>query len=190
MLSNRDIAGLATQLQVPLIVGDILAGKETLTDDAHYGLHEVISDLQPDSALLAIALSTCKITGVYKQASPGMKLLHIECQRIISEYGSLWLENAQDKQISPDQAYDVLVHSAEDLESLAELLELNSAFLRSKDEQAHALCEILYIQAGAHAVIAEEFISAAHETLPTPKTVIPQVLADNVIPFPIQQNRV
>jgi hypothetical protein len=188
MLTNRDIAGLATRLQVPLIVGDIISGKDALTDDAHYALHEIISDLQPDSALLAIALSTCKITGVYKQASPSMKLLHIECQRIINEYGSLWLENAQEQQVSPDEAYDVLVHTAEDLESLAELLELNAAFLRSKDEQAHTLCEILYIQAGAHAVIAEEFISVVHEALP-PKNVISQILNDNVIPFPVQQNR-
>jgi hypothetical protein len=185
MLNNTQMAGLAARLQVPLIVGDILAGEGALTDEVHYALHEVISDLQPDSALLAIAISTRKITRVYEKASPGIKLLGSECNRIIDEYGEMWLQNAQNKNIDQDDIYDVLVHTAEDLEMLSELIELNTSFLRAKDSDAYNLCEILSIQAGAHAVIAEEFLSVAQDSYKPPAS----VMRDNVIPFPGQTIR-
>lgn len=188
MLSNKDLAVLTTKLQVPVIVTDILDGEGELTSDVQYGLHEVISEYQPDTALLSIALSAWRVASIYAEASPSMKVLSIEAERIIDEYGDIWLKNARNQSIDSDAVFDVLVNTAEDLESLAELLELNGTFLRAKDEQAAGICDILYIQASAHAMIADEFLRVADEAAEAAVTNIPEIVApvmtDNVIPFP------
>lgn len=189
MLTNKEVATLTNKLQVPAVVGDILNGNDTLTDEVQYALHEVISDLQPDSALLAIAVSAAKIAKIYESASPGMRVLRGECLRIIDDYGALWLKNARNENMDGDSVLDILAHAPEDLEGLAELLELGMVFLKAKDTQAAALCEILYIQAGAHAMIADEFIAVANEAAARADTALPAMpalMADNVIPFPVQ----
>jgi len=194
MLSNKDLALLANKLQVPVVVTDILDGKGVFTDDVQYGLHEVISDFQPDSALLSIALSARKIAYIYEPASPSMKVMVMECERIIEEYGELWLKNARHETLNDDDVFDVLIHTTEDLEALAELLELNGSFLRAKDAQASALCDILYIQAQSHALIADTFMAAAEDKAEEPaidaQKDMPVIeaarsaIVDNVIQFP------
>lgn len=189
MLSNKEVATLTNKLQAPVVIADILAGREELSDEVHYALHEIISDMQPDSALLAIAASAATIARIYQNASPGMKVLKMECDRILEDYGSLWLQNARNEKIDESQVLDMLGHTPEDLESIAELLELNGVFLKAKDAQAATLCDILYIQSKAHAMIADEFIAMANDVsnrsdvkLPA----MPVMMADNVIPFPVQ----
>lgn len=186
MLSKKETALLMNKLQVPGIIADILNGRETLTDDVHYALHGIISDMQPDSALLAIALSAETLARIYANASPGMKVLGLECERIVADYGSLWLRNAQEEIIDEDAILDALMHTPEDLESLAELLELCGSFLKAKDKSASALCDLLYIQAKAHAMIADEFIATANEAANKVAIIRPEIpaLASNVIPFP------
>lgn len=188
MLSDRDLAFVATELQVPLIVTDILDGRGELSGEDHYGLHDMISDLHPDSALLAIAISARKIARVYQTASPAIQVLVMECDRIIDEYGDLWIQNAQDQSINEGDIYNILVHTAEDLEGLAELLELNSDFLEAKDGQAAVLCDILSIQAKAQALVAEELIetvaTAATKQAPKMPSIPAAIALDNVIPFP------
>lgn len=187
MLSNRDMAKLKTRLQVPMVVTDILKGDETLTDDVQYGLHEVISDLQPDSALLAIAISASSIARIYSKASPGMKVLGMECDKIIEDYGSIWLRHAQNESPDQEEILDILAQTPEDLEGIAELLEVNACFLKAKDAQAAALCEILLIQAQAHALIADEFMNVAHNAAIAMNAMpVPVPTGSNVIPFPVQ----
>lgn len=167
-----------------MVVSDILKGDEALTDDVHYGLHEAISDLQPDSALLAIAMSAGTIARIYGEASPGMKVLSLECDKIIEDYGSMWLRHANNQSLDNEQILDVLTHTPEDLEGMAELLELNACFLKAKDEQAAALCEILLIQAQAHALIADEFIAAANDMAANKSDMtVPVHTSGNVIQF-------
>lgn len=196
MLSSKEMATLNNNLQVPVVIADIMDGNETLSDDIQYGLHEVISDLHPDSALLAIATGARKVAEQFVEASASMKVLVMECDRVIADYGSLWLSNAKGETISNDNVYETLIHTPEDLEGLAELLELCSTFLRAKDWQAAALLDILYIQAGAHAMIAEEFISNIDvameagpdiaETMSSAFTA--QATGNNVILFPVLQS--
>jgi hypothetical protein len=191
MLSKKELATVANRLQVPLIISDILAGEGELTDDVHYGLHSVISDLQPDSALLSIALGGLKIANAYHQASPGLAVLKMQCESIIDDYAPLWLQNAEDGEVEENDALDVLSRVSEDLEGLGELLELATGFLQAKDPTASALSKILAIQAKSHAVIADELFGALYtqvtqELAETP-TVAPVIAAgttnDNVIPF-------
>lgn len=170
-----------------MVISDILKGEETLTDDVQYGLHEAISDLQPDSALLAITMSALAIAKIYSKASPGMKVMGMECDKIIEDYGTIWLQHAQNETLDQEQILDVLTHTPEDLESIAELLEVNACFLRSKDKQAAALCEILLIQAQAHALIADEFMAMANEVAATKNAMpMPVGTGSNIIQFPMQ----
>lgn len=193
MLSNTELATLTNKLHIPLIVQDILDGEGALTDDVRYGLHDTISDFQPDSALLAIALSARKIASIYKDASPSMDVMGLEAERLVDEYGRLWLKNASHQVLDGDEVYDTLIHTAEDLESLAELLDLNCSFLRMKDSLAASLCDILYIQARSHSLIAEEFMRVADEMVAGGETVQVSskapVFTDNIIPFPVTQRQ-
>lgn len=198
MLNENELAAVTNRLQIPLIVTDILDGEGELTDDVQFGIHEIISDLQPDTALLCIALSARKIAGIYSKASASMGVLDLECERILSEYGPLWLQNAAHQDIDELQVLDALSHVHEDLEYIAELLELNISFLRAKDETAARLCEILLIQSTAHAMIAEEFLSAVNigtkeedtNVVALAQDTAHKALAnDNVIPFPVQTER-
>lgn len=192
MLSKKELATVANRLQVPLIISDILAGEGELTDDVHYGLHAVISDLQPDSALLSVALGGLKIANAYHQASPGLAVLKMQCESIIDDYAPLWLQNAEDGEVEEHEALDALSRVSEDLEGLGELLELAQGFLQSKDPVAAALAKILSIQANSHAIIADELFGALYMKVtrdvaeePTiPAVLAGKEIANNVIPFP------
>ncbi|MGB4107464.1 MAG: hypothetical protein WBK55_06685 [Alphaproteobacteria bacterium] len=190
MLNKKELATVANRLQVPLIISDILAGEGELTDDVHYGLHSVISDLQPDSALICIALGGLKIANAYHVASPGLAVLKIQCESIIDDYAPLWLQNAEEENVTEHDALDALSNVSEDLEGLADLLTLAVDFLQSKDADAASLAKILSIQAKAQSVIADELFGAlytqiAHDFAEEPE-ISPAVMAkaDNIIRFP------
>ncbi len=76
------------------MVADLLPYLEVLTGDEEYALHEMISEMQPDSALLAIAMSAAKIANANRNFSPAFRFLSVECARIAEEYGPLWMRNA------------------------------------------------------------------------------------------------
>jgi len=158
MLSEHDLAGLTNRLQVPLIVQDILNDQGALTDDVHYGLHEVLSNYEPDSALLCIALSARKIAARFQHRIANLAVLKMECDRIIADYAELWLNNAQRRPIDDNLVFDTLMNIPEDLECLAELLEINQAFLQKYSKDAAELCEILIVQATAQVIVAETFM--------------------------------
>jgi len=191
MLKPKQLATIVNRLQVPVIVSDILNGDAALSADVQYGLHEVISELQPDSALLCVALSAKKIASKFHDASPSMKILEMESARIIEDYAELWLLNAEDREINEVDALDAVSRSAEDLESMAELLDLNMHSLKSINAEAWALCDILSVQSRAHALIAEAYIETLESVLgaaPKMQTVIAdKALSDNVIQFPIKR---
>ncbi|MEZ5918405.1 MAG: hypothetical protein R3D66_00255 [Alphaproteobacteria bacterium] len=83
MLSDQNLAVLSNDLQVPRIIGDILSGVETLGDDGRFALHGLLSDMEPDAALLAIALGAEKLVLVCGEGFPGAGVLKIESGRII-----------------------------------------------------------------------------------------------------------
>lgn len=193
MLSEQELASVTNRLQVPLIIQDILDDEGILTDDIQCGLHEILSDDQPDSALLCIALSAQKIANRYKGTSAALKILSMESNRIIAEYASIWLKNAQEKSLDDNMVFETLVHIPEDLESIAELLEAGMISLQLENNQSAALCQILIIQARAQAMIAETYLESMEmfdaepweiedcfETAPEE----PKFYTNNVIQFP------
>ena len=188
MLNEIELAKLTNTLQIPLIVQDIMDDEASLTPDVQYGLHEVLSNYQPDSALLCIALSARKIAGRYQDASTIMKVLKLECDRIIADYAELWIQNAENKNIDDNLVFDTLEAIPEDLEGIAELLEVGIAFLQTKNEDLGRLCEVLAIQARAQVLIADTFIDLLDQEpaadTATPDNVAPIAYNDNVIAFP------
>ncbi len=188
MLTEMQLADLTNQLQAPVIVSDIINNQEVLDDEAQLGLHEILSNLQPDSALLAIALSARKIAGAYSCASAGIKILDRECGKIINDYAELWLQHANGKKIDETHAFDTLEHIAEDLEGMASLLKLSIPFLQTKDETAASLFKLLRIQAGAQAMIAETLLGALsteiYEESLSPQAIKTLTTSSNIVIFP------
>lgn len=175
---NRDF--LNKKLYVPLMVRDLLLGGR-LKDQERYSLHEIISDFQPDSALLAMALATLEITNTQGYPTTSLKFLRNHCERIVDEYGPLWLEHAQAKKVNDTVLFETLAKIPEDLETLAELLQINADFLRDHDKKAAALLDIFVIQSNAHSIIAGEYVDVM-DAGPMPE-LAPAVFSGNVIPF-------
>jgi hypothetical protein len=186
MLKPKDLANVAAKLQVPLIVSDILNGREELSDETEYALHEAISDMQPDSALLCIALCGVRIAGA-GGVSPSVRILEIECRKIIEEYAMLWLCNAENGEIDEVQAFETLSGAEEDLEALAGLFDNCMNLLERKNKNAAVLCNVMRVQARAQSLVAQAYFEVLGETPATPAPAIP-VFTNNVIPFRVQKN--
>ena len=123
MLNNQQLAKLTNGLQVPAVISDILDGNSDLSDDVHYALHDVISDLGPDEALLCIALAGRKISTLSDSEVQTLPIMRMECDRIIEEYGALWLAHANENEIAREEkTLELLDVISEDIEGLNELL--------------------------------------------------------------------
>ena len=132
IMRDQDIAKIANRLQVPIIISDILNGEGILTDDVQLGLHEILSDDQPDSALLSIALSARALAENFHGKAAIFTMLTQECDRIIAEYGMMWLRNAQAKKLDDNTVFETLVHIPEDLEATKETYNEKLETLKTK----------------------------------------------------------
>jgi len=154
-INARDYALLITKLELPMAVRDAIEGSRELDDETHLALHEVLSEMKPDTALLAIAVSAKMIAGAY----PDTEILTLECDRIIQEYGPVWLENARNETIDSGYLVSLLDRIPEDLEGLTELIEVNLSYATLDSAAVSDICDIFQIQASAQAIIAEEYLS-------------------------------
>lgn len=197
MLSDQNLATITNRLQVPLIVDDIIHDKTPLTDDTAFGLHEILSDYEPDSALLSIALSARKIAQRFQHKAASMGVLKIECERMISDYADMWLKNANAATLDDNLVFETLMNIPEDLETLSELIESCMPFLKRFSTEAAELLDILSVQARAQVLVAESFIDImdaqnqdneplANDNADLEALIPLQAQANNVIQFPIQ----
>ncbi len=174
-LSDQDCANIANSLQIPVITAQIINREAPWDSATRYAINELLSDMQPDAALLSLAFSALGLAHSHAPASAAMGALAVECSRVLSEYGPLWLSRP-DSHSDSREAAETLSLISEDLECFAELLELNIDYLRAKEPVAAEIFEVFLIQTKAHLLIAETFIdvvtyaaSAAEEdSLPTP----------------------
>ena len=198
MLSPRDLATVTSKLQLPVIISDILSGAQSLSDEARYGLHNLISEMQPDSALLSIALSGKKLSAAYSDIGTSMDILSIECDKIIEEYAAVWLSHACAEDLDETQVFDLLCHLPEDLEYMSDLLTININALQGHCATGESLCRIMKVQAEAQALIAESFSETLSENIMTSDEAIEKeaeiapfaaqtVMSNNIIPFPSLQ---
>jgi hypothetical protein len=204
-VSKEDVARLHAYLVVPVAVTETLAAAAPMEGEAQYALHVALSEIDPDSALLAIALSAHRIAADYIREVPVATALKLEAGKIIDDYAPDWLANYHNHPVCGDALYDLLAHVPEDLESLADLLESLQASIRDATDPAHTLCAILAIQARAHMEIADyvlgeleaektaaiDAFEAEHDgicSFQTP-TLYADAAQDNIILFPMHRRR-
>lgn len=152
MLSNKDKKTLENVLMAPLGLPGLMEQKRSLDDLQRYTLHSNLSDMQPDTALLAIALVAHKIAPQLLISG----LLSEECERIITSYAPLWLKNARSEALNHDHIIEILQDLTNDLDGLADLLHMALGEIE-EGENTYEILNILNIQAGAQSLVAEQF---------------------------------
>lgn len=185
-LTDHDRTRLRGDFIVPLIVAQIFAGTETLDDMAEYTIHDMIGDLKPDCGLLCIALCATEIAAHYPRTAIAATLA-MESERVIAEFGALWLHHGLGARADALQTIRAsLVHIPEDLETLADLLDATQGELPAHAHTARTLCDMLALQARAHAESAEEELYNINlMPLPRPATPAPAMAPSaTIIPFP------
>lgn len=198
-LTEEQLTKLHTHLVVPIAVGDILYNNLAVEDDTQYGLHEALSEIDPDSALLAIAVSAKHIALRFARDIPVAAALSIEAGKIIDDYGPDWLTNYSNGPLDEDRLFETLRHVPEDLESIADLLETLRFGIPDTNDPAARLCDILAIQARAHMEIADYILKEIEgdegELFDLCNMVAPKKPAaeaangDNIILFPIHRRQ-
>ena len=188
-LSHKELAALHAKFVVPLVVQDMLRGLEPLDDVAEYSMHDILGELQPDTALLCVALSAQHV-GAHTAHIPIGKTLQIRAERIVDEYGPLWLAYEQGRAQMDDAAVaDLLTHIPEDLEEMGDLLLALCGELEEDHAISAILCDILGAEAHMHMEFAEmqleklALLDSEPPELPSTAQNEP-VGGDNVVPFP------
>ena len=203
-VTKEDVARLHAYLVVPVAVSDALMAATPLEGETQYGLHVALSEIDPDSALLAIALSAHRIACEFAKEIPVATALKMESDKIIQDYAPDWLAHYHSHPVQGDDLYDLLSHVPEDLEAMADLLESLQASIRDENNPAHTLCAVLAIQARAHMEIADYVLTELEneevanlmdgETFDGVCKIAPEALVDNaaggnIILFPIHRRR-
>ena len=153
-LTEDQLDILQRHLIVPVAVSDILYHDLDVEPDMQYGLHMALSEIDPDSALLAIALCANHLAKKCLNAAPIALCLQKEAGDIIIEYGPTWLRHYQNPPIAPEIFEEILETVPEDLEALADLMDALCADLNNTGAPIISLANLLSIQARAHMEIA------------------------------------
>jgi len=122
-ITEDQLEKLREHLIVPLAISDILSHDLEVEPDMQYGLHMALSEIDPDSALLAIAICASDIAQKNMMASPIAAGLAREANNIIEDYGPTWLHHYNRGPMSPNEFEAVLDTVPEDLEAMADLLD-------------------------------------------------------------------
>jgi hypothetical protein len=154
-LNSNDIDQLQQHLIVPLAVSDILNHDLEVEPEMQYSLHMALSEIDPDSALLAIALSAYDLAEKFKSSFPIAVALQREADTIISEYGPTWLHHYKAGPMPTDVFESILETVPEDLEALADLMDALIADIDLNQSSAICLANLLSIQARAHMEISD-----------------------------------
>jgi len=183
---QNQVARLNARLVVPMAIGDILSYHLDIEEEIQYGLHEALSEVDPDSALLIIALSAGQIARLMAQHMPIAGALAVEAEKIVYEYGPEWLANDNQGPVDEEALMALLKNIPEDLESLADLLDTLQHQMNQPDDPVSVLCDILSIQARAHMEIADYMLKEI-ENISDEGDIAEsaQFPGDNIILFPV-----
>lgn len=201
-ISKQQFDQMRQQLIVPLAVSDILQHELNVEPDMQYGLHMALSEIDPDSALLAIAMCASDLAIKTKNRAAIACALEKEANDILQDYGPKWLHHNLNAPISSHLYQEILDTVPEDLEALADLMDALRSDLDEKDTPMAMLLKLLTVQARAHMEIADFVLAEiAYEkqsdqeknagpsfgfgphTEP-PKEAEPLFAGDNIIVFP------
>ncbi|MEM6781580.1 MAG: hypothetical protein AAF569_06930 [Pseudomonadota bacterium] len=187
-LSSESLARLHTKLVVPFAVGDLIKTNSEIKADIQYALHEALSEMDPDTALLAIAVSTGHIAARLCPDVPVACALTVEAEKVLNEYGADWLAHSDGRMPSRegDDLFNVLQHVPEDLEALADILDTLMGVLDDSQQTIKDICYILSVQARAHMEIAEFVVQElqGRDIQNAPHIRTTETEAENIIIFP------
>lgn len=186
---------LEQNLIVPLAVGDILKHNLLVEPDMQYGIHLALSEIDSDSAVLAIALCALALADKFYLEVPIAAALKNEAQDIIGNYAPNWIYHHQHGPMQSEIYNSILSDIPEDLEALADIMDALAGDLDPEFENIQSLIYILSIQARAHMEIAEylllemdiekEIDDSEQDDAPAPK--LNHANGDNIILFPIDR---
>ncbi len=186
-LNDQELASLHVKFVVPMVVSQMLQGIEPLDDVAEYTLHDVIGSLEPDTALLCIALCSQHIAA-HAAHMPTALALGAKADKIVDEYGPLWLAHESgNTPLDNHTLHQILCHIPEDLESLTKWLGDTGSELDETLAVPAILCDILALQADSHKDCAEYALGHTEEQphqRPIEQITGAQINGNNVIPFP------
>ncbi len=154
-LTEDQFEQLRQHLIVPLAMSDILQHDLEVEADMQYGLHMALSEIDPDSALLAIALCALDIAEKNIIHSPIAAGLKKDATAIIEDYGPTWLRHYKNGPMAPETFESILDTVPEDLEAMADLMDALCADLENNGSATIILSNLLSIQARAHMEIAD-----------------------------------
>lgn len=173
-LTDIEVAKLQGYFVLPLAVQKMVMANKPLEADEEYALHESLADMQPDSALIAIALCS-RYLGYAVGGKQGQKLLN-HAAFIVGEYGSAWMAHAEECSMESEIVesagsslddtilMDLLIDTPEDLSSMAMLLTECAEMIGDKDNILARLCQVLAIQAASQSDIAELYVDAVMQS--------------------------
>jgi hypothetical protein len=156
-LNERDLIRLHHDLVAPVAVHEIMRGHDQLDETARYTLDVMITEFQPDTALLCIALCAAHVADLHTTYLPIASGLGFEASRIVHEYGPLWIANA-DRRLNLSherQVLDLLEQMPEDFEAMADMLDALRGHLIETTDSA-ILCDILSQNARAFIEFLEQ----------------------------------
>ena len=160
-LTTEQIEHLHTKLVVPIAVNDILTYGLEVEPEMQYGLHEALSDIDPDSALLAIALAAQHIAAVSKASYPIANAIYTESMQILNDYGPDFIRDLKRGSVPEENFLEVLQTVPEDLEAMADLLDALVGDVEDELAPVAVLATLLSIQARAHHDIATFILEEA-----------------------------
>lgn len=158
-LTQSQYEQLKQHLIVPLAVADILHHDLEVEPEMQYGLHLALSEIDPDSALLAVALCASDLAEKNINRSHVAAALKKEADNIIEDYGPTWLRYFKNGPMSPEAFEAVLETVPEDLEALADIMDALCAEIEDDNCPSSLLANLLSIQARAHMEIADYILS-------------------------------
>ena len=134
-ISKAELAQLESQFVLPVVVKDILAGREVLDEEAEFAIADMLSELDSETKVLSLALCVLQIeqqNDVVDLCSP----LSVAAAKIVSEYGAAYINKQYQLQElmftdAPNELYQEILNSsisgdflAEDLETLADFMDV------------------------------------------------------------------
>lgn len=158
-LTKDQLDQLQQHLIVPLAVSDILYHDLAVEPDMQYGLHMALSEIDPDSALLAIALCAHDMAEKCLAQAPIAAALQTEADNIIQEYGLTWLRHYKNVPMPTEVFESILETVPEDLEALADLMDALSADIGEGYTTVTTMANLLSVQARAHMEIANYILA-------------------------------
>lgn len=188
-LDHVQIQALENDFILPVIIRQMMQGLEPLDRVAEFTMHDILGELEPDTALLCIALSARKIAH-HCAHMPVAPFLEKETDRQIARYGPLWLIHAQDADRLDDQKiFALLSHIPDDLQTLGKMIRHMRAHIGNGERVPGVLCEILSIQAETFKGRAMSILRASiiRQNIDDVMESLSETGRDsgNIVPFPV-----